>query len=75
MPRDNVQLRLGHTALSSRIDRFLVDRGLGFNPYALRRARLRDIIELEVQSDRELAALGLTRDQILPYVFRDLLSG
>lgn len=74
MTRDNVQLRLGHAALSSRIDRFLIERGLGFNPYALRRARLRDIIELEVQSDGELAAIGLTREQILPYVFRDILA-
>ncbi|MBP0484185.1 hypothetical protein [Sagittula salina] len=74
MTRDNVQLCFGQAALSSRIDRFLVERGLGFNPYALRRARLRDIIVLESQNDRELAAIGLSRDQILPYVFRDLLS-
>lgn len=74
MTRDNVQIGMGHSQLGPRIDRFLVERGLGFNPYGLRRARLKHIIELEVRSDHELAEIGLTRDQILPYVFRDLLT-
>ena len=74
MPRDNVQIQMGHTSLSNRIDHFFVERGLGFNPYGLRRARMRDIIALEVQSDRELRRMGLTRDEILPFVFRDLLA-
>ncbi|WP_425072687.1 DUF1127 domain-containing protein [Sagittula sp. S175] len=74
MTRDNVQLRMGHTSLNRRIDTFFVERGLGFNPSSLRRSRLREIIELEVRTDHELADIGLTRDQILPHVFRDLLA-
>ncbi|WP_349538432.1 hypothetical protein [Sagittula sp. NFXS13] len=74
MPSDNVKITMGHAQLGARIDLFFVEQGLGFNPYSLRRARLRHIIELEVRSDGELAELGLTRDGILPFVFRDLLA-
>ncbi|CUH76241.1 hypothetical protein [Tropicibacter naphthalenivorans] len=72
--RDNVQLRVGHTRLNTKIDRYFASIGLGFNPSALRRARLREIIVLEAQTDEDLAQMGLTRDQILPHVFRDLIA-
>jgi hypothetical protein len=41
---------------------------------ALRRARLKHIIMLEAQSDTELARSGLTRDDILPFVYADIFS-
>ncbi|AUC54825.1 MAG: hypothetical protein ACU0CC_12440 [Sagittula sp.] len=72
MTRDNVQVRIGHVSLYSKIDWFLAERGLGFNPGTLRRARLREIIQLETLSDSDLERIGLTRDDILPHVFRDL---
>ncbi|KUF12210.1 hypothetical protein [Pseudoponticoccus marisrubri] len=74
MPRDNVQIGVGHTPLGQKIDWYFAERGLGFNANGLRRARLREIIVLESRSDAELARMGLTRDQILPHVFRDLLA-
>ncbi|MBO9467291.1 hypothetical protein J7443_18775 [Tropicibacter sp. R15_0] len=73
MPRDNVQIAMGHTSLALKIDQFFADRGFGLNPAGLRRSRLRQIIQLESQSDRELARQGLHRDDILPHVFRDIL--
>ncbi|WP_121631588.1 hypothetical protein [Tropicibacter alexandrii] len=73
--RDNVQLSMGHTSLNAKIDHFFTSRGFGYNPGRLRRARLREIIALEAASDADLAAMGLRRDDILPYVFRDLFVG
>ncbi len=43
-----------------------------FNAYVARRARTDQIEALEAMSDTELAALGIRRDQIVQYVFRDL---
>ncbi|MCT4555647.1 MAG: hypothetical protein N4A53_13240 [Pelagimonas sp.] len=74
MPRENIQIGMGHTSLGGKIDQYFVAIGLGFNPGRLRRARLRKIIELEAASDAQLAAMGLERDDILPHVFRDILS-
>ena len=48
--------------------------GLGVNPYGLQRARMQQIISLEMKSDDQLARMGLTRDDILPHVFRDILA-
>lgn len=73
MPRDNVQIAMGQTSLAHKIDRFFVDLGLGVNPAGLRRARLKQIIQLEAQSDQDLERIGLKRDDILPHVFRDIL--
>ena len=74
MPRDNIQIGMGHTSLGAKIDQYFAAIGLGFNPARMRRARLRQIIALEASSDAQLAAMGLKRDEILPHVFRDLLT-
>lgn len=74
MPRDNVQIGMGHTSLKRKIDLYLTEVGFGINPAALKRARMGQIIALESASDAELANLGIARDQILAFVFRDLLA-
>ena len=74
MTRDNVQIGMGHRSLNTRIDVFFTELGFGVNPGRLRRARLSQIIALECASDAELARLGIDRDKILPFVFRDLLA-
>ncbi|MFU8882890.1 MAG: hypothetical protein ACNA7Q_11015 [Rhodobacterales bacterium] len=43
-----------------------------FNAYVARRARTDQIQALEALSDAELAQIGIRRDQIVQYVFRDL---
>jgi hypothetical protein len=60
--------------LTARLDLFLTENGLGVNPDGLRRARLGQIIRMELQTDRELARQGIQRDQILNHVFADLLN-
>ena len=74
MTRDNVQIGMGSESLLQKIDWFFATRGMGVNPYALKRARLKQIIMLETASDEDLARIGLERDDILPHVFADLLS-
>lgn len=43
-----------------------------FDAYIARRARTDQLQALEALSDAELAQLGIRRDQIVQYVFRDL---
>ena len=74
MPRDNMQIGMGHRSLKTRIDIYLTEIGFGVNPASLRRARLGQIIALECASDAQLADIGIARDEILPFVFRDLLA-
>ncbi|WP_136442660.1 hypothetical protein [Pacificoceanicola onchidii] len=74
MPRHNVQIAMGHRSLGAKIDTYLASIGFGFNPGRMRRARLGEIIALEAASDAQLADMGLHRDDILPHVFRDLLT-
>lgn len=44
----------------------------GMVAYMERRARSEQIVALQSKSDAELAKLGITREQIPAYVFRDL---
>ncbi|GGB09721.1 hypothetical protein [Allosediminivita pacifica] len=74
MTTPNVRIAMGRESLHGKIDRFFTERGFGVNPDGLRRARMREIITLEIMSDAELAHLGIGRDEILPFVFRDLLA-
>ena len=48
--------------------------GDGITTFALPDMRGREIIHLEMKSDDQLARMGLSRDDILPHVFRDLLT-
>ncbi|MFD1194100.1 hypothetical protein ACFQ3C_05415 [Seohaeicola saemankumensis] len=43
-----------------------------FEAYARRRSRLDRIEALQAMSDVQLAAIGIRREQIVHYVFRDL---
>ena len=74
MSADNVRIAIGCGSLGQKIDLYFVNLGLGLNPHDLRRARMGEIIRLEMHSDDQLARMGLSRDQILPHVFRDLLA-
>ncbi|PWE33728.1 hypothetical protein DDZ14_03425 [Maritimibacter sp. 55A14] len=58
--------------LRQRIDMFFARMGQGVNAYLERRSRRDRIEELEAMSDAELARIGLTRERILHYVFRDI---
>jgi uncharacterized protein YjiS (DUF1127 family) len=49
--------------------------GRAFDGYVARRARTDRIQALEAMTDTDLAALGIRRDQIVQYVFRDLYWG
>lgn len=61
--------------LLARIDAFFVALGQGVNAYRMRESRMAEIRRLNAKSDAELLALGVTRDTIPQYVFRDLISG
>ena len=57
---------------NSSFDRMLASIVRGFNAYADARSRRPLIAKLEAKTDAELAAMGLQRDQIPFFVFRDL---
>ncbi len=55
----------------SRIDSFFTRFGQGMNAYLETHSRSDQIAALEAKSDAELAGMGLSRDRIVPFVFRD----
>ncbi|MGI3168738.1 hypothetical protein ACRARG_06280 [Pseudooceanicola sp. C21-150M6] len=55
-----------------RIDAFFTAVSVGMGAYMHRRSRADQIAALNAKSDEELAKLGITRDGIPAYVFRDL---
>jgi hypothetical protein len=71
MAIEPLNLSFVRPGLRSRIDLYFAQKGQGFNPSAFVRSRLPSILRLEAMSDAELADLGLTRDDILPFVFED----
>lgn len=58
--------------LAQKIDDFFTAIGQGYNAYSMRRSRSAEIERLSAMSDEELLRLGVTRDRIPHYVFRDL---
>jgi uncharacterized protein YjiS (DUF1127 family) len=56
----------------ARVDAFFTALGQGMNAYILRKSRMPEIDALNAKTDAELAAMGLTRDDIPRHVFRDL---
>lgn len=68
---------IANSPLSPRIaaacDLFFTERGLGYNPAELKRARAAELARLDALPDAALRAMGLTRARIPGYVFRDIL--
>lgn len=58
-------------SLRDRADRILARLGRGFEAWVRAYSRRDQIERLQALSDTELAALGLTRDQIVMHVYRD----
>jgi uncharacterized protein YjiS (DUF1127 family) len=65
-PRGETRARL-----MARLDAFFAALGQGMNAYMHRKSRMDEIEALNARTDAELAALGITRDDIPRYVFRD----
>ncbi|MDT1063454.1 hypothetical protein RM190_16390 [Paracoccus sp. CPCC 101403] len=59
--------------LRARVDGIFARIGQGMISYAEKRSRRAEIDALEAKSDAELARLGITRDRIVHYVFRDVI--
>lgn len=55
------------------LDRFFASIGQGFNAYLESQGRVEEIERLSSKSDKELAEMGLRREDIPRYVFRDLI--
>lgn len=68
------QIEFMSPGLRSRIDLFFAEQGQGFNAASLMRQRLSSILMMDALSDSELAAMGLTRNDILPFVFEDCFA-
>ena len=56
----------------ARVDAFFASVGQGFNAYIERRSRMGQIEALNAKTDKELSAIGVKREDIPRYVFRDL---
>lgn len=60
--------------MRAQIDRFFASVGQGFNAYVEARSRRDQIERLQVMSDAQLGKLGINRDGIVQYVFRDRIG-
>ncbi|MBF9042673.1 hypothetical protein HKCCE4037_05005 [Rhodobacterales bacterium HKCCE4037] len=60
------------SSLRARLDTFFAALGQGFNAYLERETRFDQIRQLDAKTDAELAEMGLKRDDIPRYVYRDL---
>ncbi len=60
--------------LRAQADRLFAQMGQGFNAYLERLSRQREVERLNAMSDAELARLGVRRDKLIEYVFRDKLG-
>lgn len=60
--------------MRAQIDRFFASVGQGFNAYVEARSRRDQIERLQMMSDAQLAARGISRDGIVQYVFRDRIG-
>jgi len=63
----------GHSVQNTLAGRFVASLGNGLIRYAEKRSRQAEYAALDRLSDEELAARGMTRDDIVRVVFRDLL--
>lgn len=58
--------------LQARIDAFFATLGQGMNAYIHSKSRMAEMEVLNAKTDAELAEMGLIRDDIPRYVFRDI---
>lgn len=61
-------------ALKERIQGFFAGLKAGLDAYGVRKSRMLEIQALQAKSDEELARLGISRERIVHYVFRDKLG-
>jgi hypothetical protein len=61
--------------VSRAVDRYFTDLGQGCNPGAMVPTRVHQIARLDALPDAALTAMGLTREGIPRYVFRDIFPG
>ncbi len=69
----SVRDRTNRKTVRSAFGTFFAGLGEGFNAFAAARVRCAEIERLYAMSDKQLAAMGLTREAIPRHVFRDKL--
>ncbi|MEX5728194.1 uncharacterized protein Ga0609869_001547 [Rhodovulum iodosum] len=74
MATPSITFKFSPPGMSQRIDAFFAGLGQGVNAYVLSRSRMREIQRLNSYSDAQLSQLGITREDIPRYVFRDLFN-
>ena len=57
-------------SIRNQIDQFFASIGRGFNAYLEAHSHAREIEALSAKSDDELAAMGISRGQIVRFAFR-----
>jgi uncharacterized protein YjiS (DUF1127 family) len=72
MANVTTSVELQQSNIRNRFDAFFAAVGQGFNAYLERRSRSVQIEALNAKSDAELAKMGITREGIPAYVFRDV---
>lgn len=72
MATENINFKIVPAGWRNAVDLYFLNKGQGVNAYVVRRRRMADIARLWAMDDAELGQLGLTRSDIIPFVFDDL---
>lgn len=72
MAAPTTDITLANHGLLDRIASFFAGFSKGFQTYTYYLSRAEQVEQLMAKSDAELAELGIARDEIPHYVFRDL---
>lgn len=72
MATQDIHYAKADSGIRGMLDRFFASLGQGMNAYLESRSRMDQIAAMNAKSDKELNQLGITRDGIPAYVFRDL---
>jgi len=72
MAAPTTNIEFANAGLLSRTTAFFAAIGKGLSAYTHHLSRIDQIKVLDAKTDEELAALGISRDDIPRYVYRDL---
>ena len=71
---DRIDIEFVPDTWRKKLDLYLLEHAHGMNGYKLSRMHFERLMRLHAMTDPELALLGLTREDIVPYVMGETIA-
>jgi len=71
---DRIDIEFVPDTWRKKLDLYLLEHAHGMNGYMLSRMHFERLMRLHAMTDPELALLGLTREDIIPYVMGETIA-